>query len=240
MSGRRILLVEDDASLAMVLEDALRRRGHEVVVEGDGRRALERATKGNPDLVVLDLMLPGMDGIEVCRRLRASGRKVPVLMLTARGREEDRVRGLETGADDYVVKPFSLKELLARVDARLRAARPSPQARVRVGEAEVDLAAMVVRRGGATTDLTRMEAGMLAVLFAHPGEVITRQRFLSEVWGVGRYPTTRTVDVHVARLREKLGAGEGRDAWIHTVQGAGYRFDPPANFGPLDDEFASR
>jgi DNA-binding response OmpR family regulator len=234
MEARRILVVEDDESLAMVLEDALRRAGHDVLLEKDGRRALERATKARFDLVVLDLMLPGMDGYEVCRRLRAAGRAVPILMLTARGREEDRVRGLELGADDFVVKPFSLRELLARVEARLRATRPSTPARVRLGDVEVDLAAMVVRRDGATRELTRMEAAMLALFLANPGEVISRARFLTDVWGLDRYPTTRTVDVHVGRLRDKLGAGAGREPLIHTVHGVGYRFDPPAVFQPLD------
>jgi two-component system alkaline phosphatase synthesis response regulator PhoP len=180
-------------------------------------------------------MLPGLDGYEVCRRVRAMGRDVPILMLTARGREEDRVKGFELGADDYVVKPFSLKELLARVEARLRAHRPVLPQRVRLGAAEVDLAAMVVRADGKTEPLTRLEAGVLRLLLSHPGEVLTRNRFLDEVWGFQHFPTTRTVDVHVARVREKIG-DQGDSPWIATVHGVGYRFDPPEGFRPTHEE----
>jgi DNA-binding response OmpR family regulator len=235
----KVLVVEDDESLAMVLRDALAREGYVVVAESDGRAALDRASSRRFDLVVLDLMLPGMDGYEVLKRLKAGGGGPQVLILTARGREEDRVKGLKLGADDYVVKPFSLKELLARVEARLRAAHPAASGRIRVGEAEVDLDGMVVRRRGRSQDLTKMEAGMLRLFLAHPGEVLSRKRFLDEVWGFDRYPTTRTVDVHVARVREKLGDG-GKPALIATVHGVGYRFDPPEVFHPVDDDVASR
>jgi DNA-binding response OmpR family regulator len=235
----RLLVVEDDESLAMVLRDALERAGHVVEVVPDGPAALDRATTRRFDLVVLDLMLPGLDGYEVCKRVRAAGRDVPILILTARGREEDRVRGFELGADDYVVKPFSLKELLARVEARLRGRRPAPPPRVRLGGAEVDLTAMVVRRDGRAEPLTRLENGVLRLLLAHPGEVLTRNRFLDEVWGFERFPTTRTVDVHVARVREKIGDA-GDPPWIATVHGVGYRFDPPEGFRPDHEELASR
>jgi DNA-binding response OmpR family regulator len=235
----RILVVEDDESLATVLKDALERQGYEVESVADGRVALEKARSGRWSLVLLDLMLPGLDGTEVCRRLRAAGKDVPVLMLTARGREEDRVGGLRAGADDYVVKPFSLRELLARVEARLRGARPTAPHRVRVGDAEVDLEGMVVRRGGSATQLTKMEAGMLRLFLGEPGKVITRARFLDEVWGYDRFPTTRTVDVHVGRLREKLGDLSEPPSVIHTVHGVGYRFDPPPSmFHVVDDEVA--
>ncbi len=239
MRSARILVVEDDESLAMVLRDALTRAGHVVEVLSDGAKALDRATERRFDLMVLDLMLPTLDGYEVCRRLREAGRDVPILMLTARGREEDRVHGFELGADDYVVKPFSLKELLARVEARLRARRPVLPARVRLGDSEIDLTAMLVRAEGRTEPLTRLEAGVLRLFLAHPGEVLSRNRFLDEVWGFERFPTTRTVDVHVARVREKIG-DKGDPAWIATVHGVGYRFDPPAGFREGDEELASR
>ncbi len=226
MRSQRILVVEDEESLAMVLGDALENEGYETEVVGDGRTALDRALTGRFDLVLLDLMLPRMDGYEVCRRIRASDNDTQVLMLTARGREEDRVKGLDLGADDYVIKPFSLKELLARVRARLRAGESTTSQTVSVGHAEVDFDAMVVRRNGAATDLTRLEAGVLRLLLANPNKVLSRKQFLDEVWGYDRYPTTRTVDMHVARLREKLGDDGDRPQFIHTVHGVGYRYDP--------------
>jgi DNA-binding response OmpR family regulator len=226
VSARRILLVEDDPSLALVLEDAFRDEGHSVVTLADGRAACERILAEEFDLVVLDLMLPGMDGFEVLRRARGAGREVPVLVLTARGREADRVRGLDLGADDYVVKPFSLNELLARARARLRGAHRPVAERVQIGDRIVDFKALRIRRGGEAWPLTKTEAAMLRYFIAHPSEVLSRARFLSEIWGYDRFPTTRTVDMHVARLREKLGT-EGGGALIQTVHGVGYRYDPP-------------
>jgi DNA-binding response OmpR family regulator len=226
MRPARILLVEDDESLGFVLSDALDREGYLTRWERDGRDALATARGGSFDLIVLDLMLPRLDGYEICRRLRAAGDDVPILMLTARAREEDRVTGLDLGADDYLVKPFSLKELLARVRARLRSARPLPPERVRVGRAEIDLAAMQVRRNGDVTPLTKLEAGVLSLLLANPGQVLSRGRFLTEVWGYHRQPTTRTVDMHVARVREKIGDAGPTPRYIRTVHGVGYRFDP--------------
>jgi len=225
----RILLVEDDESLGTVLKDSLEREGFEVRWLRDGREAYDLAREKRHELLVLDLMLPGMDGYEVCRRLREEGNAVPILMLTARGREEDRVRGLDLGADDYVAKPFSLKELLARVRARLRAHRSPAPARVRLGEVEVDLEAMVVRRGGEEQPLTKTEAGVLALFLAHPGQVLTRARFLDQVWGYDRHPTTRTVDMHVARVREKIGDDGVEPRFIRTVHGVGYRYDPASD-----------
>ena len=172
-------------------------------------------------------MLPSLDGTEICRRLRAEGHRLPIVMLTARGREADRVKGLDLGADDYLVKPFSLAELLARVRARLRATAAPPLSSVAVGEAEVDFTAMLVRRAGTSTPITKTETEMLRLFLAHPGAVITRERFLDRVWGYDRFPTTRTVDMHVARLREKLGDDGEVPRFIHTVHGVGYRYDPP-------------
>ena len=231
MKKPHILIVEDDESLAIALEDALSREGYRVELVADGRAALVRGLARRFDLIVLDLMLPGLDGYEVCRQLRAAGRDMPVLMLTARGREEDRVRGLDLGADDYVIKPFSLRELLARVRARLRARKPLAPAVVQLAGAQIDLAAMKIRRDGTTHTLTKLEAGVLAMFLAHPNEVLSRARFLDEVWGYDRHPTTRTVDMHVARVREKLGDGGDEPRWIHTVHGVGYRFDAPEDFG---------
>lgn len=230
--GARILVVEDDATLGLALIDALAGDGHRPLLETDGRRALARATASRFDLVVLDLMLPGLDGYEVCRRLRAAGVRTPVLMLTARGREEDRVKGLDLGADDYVVKPFSVRELLARVRARLRASAAPPADRMRMGRGEVDFSAQVLRRDGRAFALTATEVAMVRLFLRHPGVVLSRHRFLDEVWGLRHFPTTRTVDMHVARLREKLGDAGASPRWIHTVHGQGYRYDPEPADGP--------
>jgi len=227
MNPARILLVEDDESLAMVVRDALDRDGWHVDAVRDGPSALESARARRYDLIVLDLMIPGLDGYEVCRRLRAEGNSAQILMCTARGREEDRVQGLDLGADDYVVKPFSLKELLARVRARIRSRQPQTAERVAIGRASVDFAAMVVTRDGESHALTKMEAGVLKLLIADAGRVVTRGRFLDEVWGYDRHPTTRTVDMHVARVREKLGDTDEQARLIHTVHGVGYRLDLP-------------
>lgn len=226
MSGASILVVEDDESLGTVLVDALSREGHAAELVRDGRVGLRRALDGDWALLILDLMLPNVDGYEICRRMRQAGRDVPILMLTARGREEDRVRGLDMGADDYVVKPFSLKELMARVRARLRTHEPPPPLVAWMGDAEVDLGAMRVRCAGAVSSLTKLEAGVLRLFLANPGQVLSRSRFLDEVWGYDRHPTTRTVDMHVARVRDKIGDSGPAPRLIHTVHGVGYRYDP--------------
>ena len=227
----RILVVEDDESLGLVLVDALTQEGYEPVLQQDGVTALETALARRFDLVILDLMLPRMDGLQVCKRLREAGRRTPVLMLTARGREEDRVKGLDVGADDYLVKPFSLKELLARVRARLRAGVGALPDVVRFGGAEVDFAALVVRRGEATAALTKTEADLLRFLARHPGVALSRKRFLDEVWGYERFPTTRTVDTHILRLRRKFEADPDRPVHIVTIHGQGYRFAAPTGPG---------
>jgi DNA-binding response OmpR family regulator len=225
VSGR-LLVVEDDESLGMVLTDALKDAGYRVELERDGHRALAKATEHRFALVILDLMLPRLDGFEILKRLRAGGDRTPVLVLTARGREEDRVRGFDLGADDYVVKPFSMKELLGRIRARLRGGEEALPDRVRVGAADVDLAAMLVRREGLEPQpLTKTEADILRLFLRHPGEVLSRKRFLDEVWGYSSFPTTRTVDMHVARLREKLGDAGDAPRHLKTVHGVGYRYD---------------
>ena len=225
MSGAKILLVEDDPSLQLVVGDALEREGYSVERVADGRVALERARSGTFALLVLDVMLPALDGFEICRTLRAEGTPSQILMLTARGREEDRIRGLDLGADDYLVKPFALQELLARVRARLRGTEIPGADAVRIGAAHVNFEAMTVARDGEAHPMTRLEAGVLRLLLARRGKVVSRGEFLDEVWGYDRHPTTRTVDMHVARVRDKLG--DIGAASIHTVHGMGYRFDPP-------------
>jgi len=226
MSHVRILLVEDDESLGFVLEDALSREGYRITWTRDGRAALGHALGEPWDLIVLDLMLPGLDGYEICKRVRAAGVAVPILMLTARAREEDRVQGLDLGADDYVVKPFSLKELQARIRARLRARKPLAPEAYELGPVRIDLGAMTITCGDDQTTLTKLEAGVLTLFLANPGTVLSRGRFLDEVWGYHRHPTTRTVDMHVARVREKIGAACPTPRSILRIHGVGYRFDP--------------
>jgi len=224
----RILVVEDDRHLANVVCRYLEREGLSVEVVHDGRVGLSRALESLPDLVVLDLMLPGLHGIEVFRRLRQVA-PIPVVMLTARGSEEDRVTGLELGADDYVAKPFSPRELTARVRAVLRRATgplDAPGTSVlTAGDLEVDLVAHEARRSGEPLALTAKELDLLAFLLAHPRQALTRQDLLLAVWGydVG---DTATVTVHVQRLRDKIESDPRAPRHLVTVRGIGYRFDP--------------
>jgi DNA-binding response OmpR family regulator len=225
----RVLVVEDDATVAEVVVRYLEREGFQVESVGDGNQALERAGSSLPDLVVLDLMLPGLDGLEVCRRLRAVA-PIPVIMLTARGEESDRVLGLELGADDYVAKPFSPRELTARVKAVLRRAQGplSPidaSGVLTVGDLEIDLAAREVRRHGEMVTLTTREFELLVFLVRHPRRVFRREELLEHVWGY-TYGDTSTVTVHIRRLREKIEPDPSAPRTIQTVWGAGYRLDP--------------
>jgi DNA-binding response OmpR family regulator len=225
----RVLVVEDDETVAEVVTRYLEREGFAVEAVRDGRDALERSDAALPDLVVLDIMLPGIDGLEVCRRLRARA-PVPVVMLTARGGEEDRVLGLELGADDYVAKPFSPRELTARVRAVLRRATSS------LGELdrsdtlefdglEIDLGAREARVRGQLATLTAREFELLAFLARHPRTVYRRDELLEHVWGY-TYGDTSTVTVHIRRLREKIEDDPSTPRRIATVWGVGYRFDP--------------
>jgi two-component system response regulator ResD len=226
----RVLVVEDDPTVAEVVGGYLRRAGFEVDTASDGHAALAAATPELPDLVVLDLMLPGIDGLEVCRRLRRRG-PVPVIMLTALGEESERVVGLEVGADDYVTKPFSPRELVLRVGSVLRRTagpdvRALPQQRVlRGGGVEIDVAAHRATKSGEELSLTAREFDLLAFLLAHPGEAFTRTELLHRVWGwsVG---DESTVTVHVRRLREKVENEPTAPRLIRTVWGVGYRLDP--------------
>ncbi|MFC9277985.1 response regulator transcription factor [Streptomyces collinus] len=223
----RVLVVDDDPTVAEVVAGYLDRAGYAVDRAVDGLAALERAAAHRPDLVVLDLMLPGMDGLEVCRRLREHG-PVPVVMLTARGDEEDRVLGLEVGADDYVTKPFSPRELVLRVDSVLRRARPAAPQDLRgpFGAAglSVDPAARRATKHGAELALTLREFDLLAFLLRHPGRAFAREELMREVWGWD-FGDLSTVTVHVRRLRGKVEDDPARPRLIRTVWGVGYRFD---------------
>jgi DNA-binding response OmpR family regulator len=215
----RVLIVEDDDAIAKPLAEGLRREGFEVSRVASGEEALEAPL---PDLVLLDLRLPGLDGTEVCRRLRARS-EVPIIVVTAKGEEVDRVVGLELGADDYIVEPFGFRGLLARIRAVMRRARPgSDRPRILVGGLEIDLGGRRATLEGAPLALTRKEFDLLALLAAEPGTVVSRQRILREVWDTEWFGPTKTVDVHVASLRKKLGD----PAWIETVRGVGLRLVP--------------
>ena len=212
----QILIVEDDDAIAKPLAAGLEREGFDVSRVSTGEDALEAAL---PDLVLLDLRLPGMDGTEVCRRLRARS-DVPIIVVTAKGEEVDRVVGLELGADDYIVKPFGFRELLARIRAVMRRARPgTDRAQIHVGSLEIDVRARRATMRDDTLNLTTKEFDLLALLASEPGDVVSRQRILREVWDTEWFGPTKTVDVHVASLRKKLGD----PGWIETVRGIGLR-----------------
>jgi len=218
-----VLLVEDDPAVRGAVERALRHAGHEPALATDGVRALEQATALLYDAVVLDLGLPGLDGLEVCRRLRAAGNQVPVLMLTARAAVSDRVSGLDAGADDYLVKPFALDELLARLRALERRAPSSGQIRgeLRFGDLTIDRDAMTCRRGAREIQLSRTEYQLLELLMANQGKVLSRDVIFDKVWGYDFGPESNSLDVYVGYLRRKLEA-DGEPRIIHTVRGVGY------------------
>jgi two-component system alkaline phosphatase synthesis response regulator PhoP len=216
--------VDDEPEIVRGLEDNLRFEGYHTSTATDGRGALAAAAREAPDLILLDIMMPGLSGWDVCAELRGQGIDVPIIMLTARGEETDRVRGLELGADDYITKPFSLRELLARVRAVLR--RPGPRHKAEefaFGEVRVRPRGRQAYKAGSEVPLTRKEFDLLAYLCEHRGEVVTRERLLDEVWGYERFPTTRTVDTHILRLRRKFEADPDRPAFILTVHGQGYK-----------------
>lgn len=222
----KVLIVEDDPAILRGLADNLRFEKYDVLTATDGEAGYRLQHTQNPDLIVLDLMLPRMTGLELCRKLRTEGRQVPILMLTARGEEADRIVGLDLGADDYVTKPFSVMELLARIRALLRrtgSAKNLPSELI-FGEVEIDFLRYVARRRGKPVEMTRKEFAILRLLGSRTGEVVTRDELLNEVWGVESYPVTRTVDNHIAGLRAKLEADPGRPIHIRTVHGVGYRF----------------
>jgi DNA-binding response OmpR family regulator len=224
----RILVVEDDPSIRMGLEDTLAAKGYEVEVVGRGVDGAERAATGKFDLVVLDVMLPDIDGFEVCRRIRNSpARKVAVIMLSARGAELDRVRGLELGADDYVTKPFSLMELLARVASVLRRAQGETVEPIAMsfGGIEIDLVGQTAMRRGKKIELPSRAFAILKVFARRPGEVVSRDTLLDEAWGYDDYPNTRTVDNHLVKLRRALEDEPDKPRYLVTIHGAGYKLD---------------
>ncbi|HKE81190.1 MAG TPA: response regulator transcription factor [Solirubrobacteraceae bacterium] len=222
MNGRdpRVLVVEDDEEIAQVLQRSLRLEGYEVRIAGDGEAALDQSAAFNPDLVILDLGLPKLDGIEVARRLRSSD-DVPILMLTARDALESRVEGLDSGADDYLVKPFERQELLARLRALLRRRPPRGSASVVVGDLSLNPDTHEVSRGEREIELTQREFELLEYLMRNERIVVPRQRLLEEVWGYDPFATTNTIEVFVSNLRRKLEAG-GEPRLLHTIRGAGY------------------
>jgi two-component system phosphate regulon response regulator PhoB len=230
MARAKMLLVEDDAALAELLIWHFQREDFDVAQTPDGEEALILAQERTPDIVLLDWMVENLSGIEVCRRLRRMSEtaNVPIIMLTARGEEEDRVRGLETGADDYVTKPFSPRELIARVNAVLRRVRPALAGEViTFADLEMDTVAHRVRRGGEAISLGPTEFRLLRHLMEHPGWVFSRERLLDSVWGQDSDIELRTVDVHIRRLRKAINAGDRPDI-IRTVRSAGYSLDADA------------
>jgi DNA-binding response OmpR family regulator len=221
----RILVVEDEAGIAMALEDDLRQEGYEVVLSVTGEAALQTVRAERIDLVLLDVMLPGRDGFDVCRDLRHAGMRMPIILLTARAQEAEKVLGLELGADDYVTKPYSPRELRARIKAALRRTSDETQDVYRFGDTEVDFVRHEVRRGGAPLLLTPVEFRLLATFVRQRGRMLTRQQLLDEVWGHATFVTDRVVDNQVANLRKKIEPSPASPRFLLSVRGAGYRFD---------------
>jgi DNA-binding response OmpR family regulator len=222
----KILVVEDEPAMVAGLRDNFEFEGYEVITAQDGIEGLERALEESPDLVVLDVMMPRMSGLEVCKQLRAKRASLPIIMLTARGQEIDKVVGLELGADDYVTKPFSIRELLARVKSVLRrtAVLPKDKEQHSFSDVEVDLRRCRVVRSGKALDISSKEFDLLKYFICHSGETLSRDRLLEDVWGYENYPTTRTVDTHLVRLRQKLEPDPEQPQYFLTVHGTGYRF----------------
>jgi DNA-binding response OmpR family regulator len=221
----RILVVEDEPQLARGLEDDLKLEGYEVEVRRDGDAASQCALERPFDLIILDVMLPKKDGFEVCRELRRAGLRTPVILLTAKTQESDKVLGLELGADDYVTKPFSPRELRARVKAALRRGSGDVPPSHCFGDAEVDFGRGELRRAGQPVDMTPLEFKLLTAFVRHRGRVLGRDQLLNEVWGRGTFVTDRVIDTHVANLRKKIEPDVAKPRYLVSVRGAGYRFD---------------
>jgi len=233
MMSQKILVVEDEAPIVTLLRYNLEREGFEVLEAGDGEEAMLLAQEKNPDLILLDWMLPLLSGVEVCRQLRRAPetKAIPVIMLTARGDEGDRIRGLNAGADDYITKPFSPSELIARIRAVLRRTRPASDAEtLQFEDLEMDLAAHKVRRNDREIHLGPTEFRLLRYFLEHPGRVFSREQLLDRVWGPDIYVEPRTVDVHIRRLRKAINADAGTDL-IRTVRSAGYALDRSSTAG---------
>ena len=227
MNSERILIVEDELPMRTALEDVLTDEGYRVLSAADGESGLRRAIEEKPDLVLLDIMMPRLDGYSVCAELRRLANPVPVLMLTAKGQVEDRVLGLDVGADDYLVKPFSTEELLARVRALLRRVRRQGKApmELTLGDMKIDLARQTATRRKQELHLTAKEFAMLRLMAETPGQPVSRERFLDVVWGYTTFPTTRTVDNHIASLRARIERDPNAPRWIKTVHGVGYKLE---------------
>ena len=222
----RILVIEDEPQMLLGLRDNLELEGYEVATASDGDEGLAKAASFEPDLVILDLMLPRKNGFDVCRELRARSNATPVVMLTARNQETDKVLGFELGADDYVTKPFSIVELLARIRAVLRrsGSRPGMADTCRIGDLDIDFRLHQARHGAERVEFTAREFELLRYFVAHVGQIVTREQILNEVWGYEDFPTTRTIDNFVAKLRQKIEPSPHEPEHILTVHGAGYKF----------------
>jgi DNA-binding response OmpR family regulator len=222
----KILIVEDEPNMVAGLRDNFEFEGYQVISAPDGVAGLERALSEAPDLVILDVMMPRMSGLDVCKQLKTKKPAIPIIMLTARGQEVDKVVGLELGADDYITKPFSIRELLARVKAVLRRAGITPRAteKYSFGDVEVNLRSCRVSKRGKEMDFSSKEFELLKFFLHHPGETLSRDRLLEEVWGYAHFPTTRTVDAHIVRLRQKVEPKPDEPRFILTVHGTGYKF----------------
>lgn len=222
----KVLIIEDEPNMILGLKDSCEYEGYEVVVARDGKEGLDKAATEKPDIILLDVMLPLMSGIDVCRTLRTRGIETPIVMLTARSQETDKVVGLEVGADDYVTKPFSVKELLARIRAHLRrsAKQVVEMESFTFGDVELNFKKYAARKGGQALDLSAREFEILRYLIRHRGEIVTRDQLLDEVWGYESSPITRTVDNHIAKLRQKIELDPSEPQHIVTVHRLGYRF----------------
>ncbi len=221
----RILLVEDDTDLAFSLEDDLKVEGYEVEIASDGDTACRRGRTGECDLILLDIVLPQKDGYEVCRELRRAGISTPVIMLTAKTQEAEKVMGLDLGADDYITKPFSPRELRARIRALLRRTEPPPTDIYRFGDIEVNFARGEIRRGEKTVETTALELKLLKAFVEKPGRILSRQQLLDAAWGDQTFVTDRVVDSHVMELRRKIEPDPAKPRYLVSVRGLGYRFD---------------
>jgi DNA-binding response OmpR family regulator len=225
-SLQTILVIDDDESLRDTIGLMLEQEGFKAVLIGDGKTGLQEAMALKPSLILVDLRMPGLSGVEVCKRLRASGMHTPLIVLSAIGEEVDKVLLLEIGADDYIVKPFGTRELLARIRALLRRAAPDATKVLGFGNVEVDLDRRVVMRGGEEVKLTRAEYNLLTFFLQNPDRALTRDMILNSVWGYESFPNTRTVDAHVVRLRQKLEPDQNAPRHFVTLHGVGYRFLP--------------
>ena len=221
----RLLIVEDEPNIAMALEDDFRREGYETELVGDGETAARRAREGTFDLILLDVMLPKQDGFEVCRQVRRWGVETPILLLTARAQEAEKVLGLEAGADDYITKPYSVRELRARVKAHLRRSMRRASTVYRFGDAELDFTRCELRRAGRIVELSALEFKLLSAFVRRAGRLLTRAQLLDEVWGADAHVTDRVVDNQVTNLRKKIEPEPDRPRYLIALRGLGYRFD---------------